>query len=77
MSTKYVYIDGSLHARIQFVILGYRGAFEYRNVDQMTSAMPRIALALKLWSSLEKSVVATAQLHIEMDTAKHLSTIPA
>ena len=53
------YIDGSLHARIQFVILGYRGAFEYRNVDPMTSAMPRIALALKLWSSLEKSVVAT------------------
>ena len=56
----------------------YHCTFEYRNVDPMTNAMPRVAPALKPCPpSLGNTVVARAQLHMEIDTAKHLSTFPA
>ena len=43
----------------------------------MTTAMPRDAVTLRLCPSLANTVVARAQLHMEIDTAKHLSTFPA
>ena len=43
----------------------------------MTNAILRVAVTLKFCPSLANTVVTRAQLHMEIDTAKHLSTFPA